>query len=80
MADFITLHDATSREAAERVRLDVGGEGGLKLGLPQPQWRVPGQFGRQNEAVDDHREGSRSLPKLTFPLRDMFSMGGSPFP
>lgn len=80
MAGFITLRDATSREAAERLRLDVGGEGGLELGQPQPQRRVPKQFGSQNEAVDDHTEGSQSFPKLNFPLRYMFSMGGSPFP
>lgn len=36
MADFITVHDATSREATDSVRLDVGGEGGLELELPQP--------------------------------------------
>lgn len=48
---------------AESVRLGVGVEGDPNLGLPQPQWRVPGQFGRQNEAMGDHTDGSQSLPK-----------------
>lgn len=43
--------------------LGVGVEGDPNLGLPQPQWRVPGQFGRQNEAMGDHTDGSQSLPK-----------------
>jgi hypothetical protein len=47
------------------VSLGVGVEGGLKLGQPQPQWRVPEQSGRQNEAIGDHTAGSQSLPKLT---------------
>lgn len=61
--DFVTLPDATSSETVESVRLGVGVEGGPNLGLPQPQWRVPGQFGRQNEVVGDHTDGSQSLPK-----------------
>lgn len=60
--DFITIPDATLSETAETVRLGVGVEGGPNLGLPQPQWRVPGQFGRQNEAMDDHTDSSQSLP------------------
>lgn len=68
--DFITLPDATSSETTESVRLGVGVEGGPNPGLPQPQWRVPEQCGRQNEAMGDHTDGSQSLPKgLTFLLR-----------
>lgn len=61
--DFITIPDATFSETAETVRLGVGVEGGPNLGLSPPQWRVPGQSGRQNEAMDDHTDGSQSLSK-----------------
>lgn len=63
-SDFITLLDATSSETAESMRLGVGVEGGPNVGLPQPQWRVPGQFGRQNEAMGDHTDGSQTLPQM----------------
>lgn len=65
--DFITLPDATSSETAEDVRLGVGVGGGPNLGLPQPQWRVPEQFGRQNEDMADHTNGPQSLPQEVDP-------------
>lgn len=60
--DFIILPDATSSETAEG-EVGRGSAGWSGPGLPQPQWRVPEQFRRQNEAMDDHTDGSKSLPK-----------------